>query len=183
MSEKAVWNIDPSHSVVEFSVRHMMIARVKGRFGTFTGVLTADPADLSDATIKVEVDTVSIDTRDDQRDEHLRSADFFDSENFPKMTFESKQVKKTGDDTYDIEGELTIRDVTRPITLNATMTGQGQDPWGNQRIGFEAKSQLNRRDFGLTWNTALETGGVLVGEDVKIEIEAQFVRDDGQAES
>lgn len=170
------WNIDPSHTLVEFAVRHMMLATVKGNFSGVSGTLIGDPNDLTNAKISVSVDINTIDTRNADRDQHLRSADFFDAENFPKMTFESRNITRTGENTYNIEGDLTIRGTTRPITLEAEFMGVGPDPWGNTRAGFEATGKLNRKDYGLTWNAALETGGVLVGEEVKITISAEFVK-------
>lgn len=181
MSTSAIttWKVDPSHSLVEFSVRHMMFATVKGRFGGVDGVIKGDPNDLSNAVFEATIDAASIDTREEQRDNHLRSADFFDVEKFPNLTFRSTQVTKTGDNTYQVAGELTIRDVTKPVTLDVEFTGQGKDPWGNQRIGLSAKGSINRKDYGLTWNAPLEAGGFLVGDKVDITIEVEAV---GQAE-
>lgn len=176
MSQSTVWNIDPSHSVVEFTVRHMMIAKVKGRFGSFKGQIVGDPEDLTGAKVEVVVELASIDTRSEDRDNHLRSADFFDVERFPEMRFTSKEIKKTGEGSYAVEGDLTIRDVTRPVTLNVTYEGSGKDPWGGERAAFSATARINRKDFGLTWNAPLETGGVLVGEDVDIAIEVEAVK-------
>ena len=169
------WKVDPAHSLVEFSVRHMMFATVKGRFSTFEGVIKGDPKDLTNATFEATIDAASIDTREGQRDNHLRSADFFDVEKFPKITFRSTQVTKTGDNTYKVTGDLTIRGVTRPVTLDVEFTGQGKDPWGNQRIGLSAKGSINRKDFGLTWNAPLEAGGFLVGDKVDLSIEVEAV--------
>lgn len=170
------WNIDPSHTLVEFAVRHMMIATVKGTFSGISGSVTGNPEDLTTGKVSVSIDLDTIETRDAQRDEHLKSADFFDTDNFPKMTFESRSITRTGDNTYNIDGDLTVRDNSRPITLEAEFTGQGQDPWGNTRAGFDAKTKLSRKDFGLTWNQALETGGVLVGDEVRITISAELVQ-------
>lgn len=172
----ARWAIDPSHTLAEFSVRHLMISRVKGRFGQLSGTITVDPNDLTGAEIDVEIDVASIDTRDAQRDEHLRSADFFDVANHPKMHFKSREVIYKGGENYEVIGDLTIRGVTRPVTLNATYEGRVTDPWGNERIGFSATAELNRQDFGLTWNQALEAGGVLVGDKVNIHLEVEAVR-------
>lgn len=176
MASASRWIVEPTHSLVEFTVRHMMIANVKGSFSEVEGEVVGDPNDLTGATIQVSINTASIDTRVADRDAHLRSADFFDSENHPKMTFKSTKVTKTGEGEYDIEGELTIRGVTKPITLEATFEGAGKDPWGGERAGFSAKGQLNRKDFGLTWNAALETGGVLVSDEVKIHIEVELLK-------
>lgn len=171
-----VWNIDPSHSLIEFSVRHMMISRVKGRFGSFKGQITGDPADWTSAKVEVSVDVASIDTRTEDRDNHLRSADFFDVARFPEMRFVSREIKKTGEGKYAVEGDLTIRDVTCPVTLDVTFEGSGKDPWGGERVAFSATGRINRKDFGLTWNAPLEAGGVLVGEEVDIVIEVEAVK-------
>ncbi|MBO8142379.1 MAG: polyisoprenoid-binding protein [Firmicutes bacterium] len=172
----ARWNVDPSHSLVEFAVRHMMFATVKGRFGKVEGYIQGNPDDLTDAVFEASIDTASIDTREENRDAHLRSADFFDVAKFPQITFRSREVAKTGDNTYKVTGDLTIRDATRPVTLDVEMTGQGKDPWGNQRMGLSARTSINRKDFGLTWNAPLEAGGWLVGDKVDITIEVEAVR-------
>ncbi len=169
------WKVDPSHSSVEFAVRHMMFATVKGRFSGVDAVIKGDPGDLSNGSFEATIDVNTIDTREAQRDGHLRSADFFDVEKFPTMTFKSTSITKTGDNTYKVTGDLTIRDVTRPVTLDVEFTGQGKDPWGNQRIGLSAKGSINRKDFGLTWNAPLEAGGFLVGDKVDISIEVEAV--------
>lgn len=167
------WAVDASHSSIEFSVKHMMISRVKGSFQTFDADIEADPNDLTSANIGLSVDLSSIDTRNADRDNHLRSADFFDVENYPKMTFRSKSIVKTGEGEYDVTGDLTIRGVTRTETFEATYEGGGKNPWGVEVVGFSAKGSIKRSDYGLTWNAALETGGVLVGDEVKIAIELQ----------
>lgn len=172
------WNIDASHTLVEFGIRHLMITTVKGRFGGVEGTITGNVDDLSDATVEVKIDAASIDTRDENRDQHLRSADFFDVEKYPHLTFRSTKVTKTGDDTYTIDGDLTIRDVTKPVSLNATFLGKATDPWGNQKVGFTAQGKVNRKDFDLTWNAPLETGGFLVGDDVTISLEVQATKAD-----
>ena len=177
MSQSAVWNFDPTHSLLEFSVRHMMIARVKGRFGSFKGQIVGDPANLDQGgKVEVTVDVASIDTRTEDRDNHLRSADFFDVERFPEMRFASREIKKNGEGRYTVEGDLTIRDVTRPVKLDVTYEGSGKDPWGGERVAFSATGRINRKDFGLTWNAPLETGGVLVGEEVDLAIEVEAVK-------
>jgi polyisoprenoid-binding protein YceI len=173
---QATWTLDVSHSVIEFSVKHMMIANVKGRFASFTGTITGNLPDLTGAQVQVTVDAASIDTRDAQRDAHLRSADFFDVERFPTLTLVSKRIERTGENTYDLVADLTIHGVTREVVFHTTFEGEGKDPWGNQRVGFTADAQINRKDFGLTWNVALEAGGILVGETVKIHVEAQAIR-------
>ena len=173
------WKVDPAHSLVEFAVRHMMFATVKGRFSGVDGVIKGDPSDLTKASFEATIDVNTIDTREAQRDAHLRSADFFDAEKFPTIKFRSTSVTRTGDNTYKVTGDLTIRDVTKPITLDVEFTGQGKDPWGNQRIGLSAKGSINRKDFGLTWNAPLEAGGFLVGDKVDISIEVEAVGSNG----
>ncbi len=169
------WNIDPSHSTAEFTVRHLMISNVRGRFGKLSGTVELDPAKPEASKIDVSIDATSIDTRDDKRDAHLRSADFFDVEKFPTVTFKSTSVKKTGDG-FEVLGELTMRGVTKEITLEVEdLSNPGKDPWGNTRIGTSAKAKINRKDWGLNWNAALEAGGVLVGEQVKISLEVELI--------
>lgn len=172
----ATWAIDPGHSVVEFSVRHLMISTVKGHFGKLEGTIVGNPDDMSGGSVEATIDANSIDTRDAKRDEHLRSADFFEVEKFPKLTFKSTDVKKTGDNTYDVTGDLTIRDKTRAVTLKTEFLGKATDPWGNEKIGFSASTSINRKDFGLAWNAPLEAGGVLVGDEVKITLEIQAAK-------
>jgi polyisoprenoid-binding protein YceI len=170
------WNIDGSHSTAEFSVRHLMITNVKGRFGTLSGTVDYDPEKPEASQIDVTIDASSVDTRDEKRDAHLRSPDFFDTEKFPSLTFKSTSVKKT-DDGFAATGDLTIHGVTKPVTLEVdTPSAQSKDPWGNTRIGTSAHTKINRTDFGLNFNAALETGGVLVGEQVKISIEVSLVQ-------
>ena len=168
------WNIDPTHSTAEFSVRHLMITNVKGRFGALSGTVDYDAAAPEQAKINVTIDATSIDTRDEKRDGHLRSPDFFDVEKFPTITFVSKKVTK-GDDGLLATGDLTMHGVTKEITLEVeTPSAPGKDPWGNTRIGTSAHAKANRKDWGLNWNSALEAGGVLVGEQVKITIEVSL---------
>lgn len=172
------WTIDPAHSLVEFAAKHMMITTVKGRLPAMEGALRLDEGDPSRSTIEVRFDASRIDTRNEQRDAHLRSADFLETERFPTIAFRSSRVEgeplATGG-TFRLVGELTIRDVTREVTLEARFEGRGGDPWGGERISFSARTALDRRDFGLTWNAALETGGVLVSNEIKVEIELQAV--------
>ncbi len=171
-----IWQLDAAHTQVEFEVKHMMFAKVRGRFTEVDGTLVVGPeGDDSDSLASVVIRAASIDSGQAQRDEHLRSADFFDAERFPELTFESRSVTRDGD-ALRIVGELTIRDVTRAVELAVVETGRGTDPWGNERIGFTATATIDRRDFGLTWNQALEAGGILVGNDVRISIEAQAVQ-------
>lgn len=176
VSNRAKWVVDKSHSLVEFSIKHMMFATVKGQFTEFEGVIEGDPADLTTATFSATIKTASINTRDQQRDDHLRSADFFDAENHPEITYVSRQVTKTGENSYKILGDLTIRGVTQPVELTAEMTGTGKDPWGGTRMGVSAEGKISRKDFGLTWNAMLETGGILVGDEVRLHIEVEAVK-------
>ncbi|HEX9200715.1 MAG TPA: YceI family protein [Acidobacteriaceae bacterium] len=171
------WNIDPAHSVAEFKVKHMMISNVKGTFPKVSGALTLDESDLAKSSVAATIDVSSIQTRDEQRDGHLKSADFFDVEKYPTMTFKSTGVKVTGAGEGTVEGDLTIRDVTRKVVFDVEgPTAPGQDPWGNTRIGVSATTKISRKDYGLIWNAALETGGVLVGDEVTITLDVQFVK-------
>jgi polyisoprenoid-binding protein YceI len=167
--------IDPSHSDVGFSVRHLMVSKTKGRFAEFAGAITIADDPLA-SSVEVEIQTGSIDTRDQTRDEHLRSGDFLDVANHPTMTYRSTSVRPAGKGAWAVDGELTVAGVTRSVPLAVTFEGATRDPWGGERIGFTASADLNREDFGLTWNQALETGGVVVGKVVHIEIEAEGVR-------
>ena len=170
------WNLDTAHSGINFSVRHMVFAKVRGRFGAWNGKVNLDPQDLTRSSVEVEIDSASIDTGVADRDNHLRSPDFLDAEHFPKLRFKSTKVEKAGGDRYRIHGELTIRDVTCDVVLDAEYGGQAKDPWGNQRIAFAATTSLDRGEFGLKWNQVLEAGGVLVGERIDVEIEVQAVK-------
>lgn len=171
------WTLDPVHSVAEFKVRHMMISNVKGQFTGLTGVLTFDEHDITRSSVQATIDASTVNTREGQRDVHLRSADFFDVEQFPTLSFTSTHVRRTGDDELAVTGDLTIHAVTRPVTFQVEgPTAAGKDPWGNTRIGVSAMTRINRKDYGLTWNTALETGGILVGEDVAITLDLEFVK-------
>ena len=172
----ANWTLDKTHSEVGFSVRHMMISNVRGNFNEFEADVTSDGDDLTTAKISVSIDPTSIDTRNSDRDAHLRSADFFKIEEYPKVTFESTNLVHKGGDKYALEGNLSIVGTTKPVTLDCEIQGPEKDPWGNQRIGVVASGQINRTDFGLTWNAALEAGGVLVSENVKLNIEMQFIK-------
>lgn len=171
-----IWQVDPAHSHVEFAVRHLMISTVKGRFAEVAGTLTGEEHDPEHASIDLTIPTASIDTREERRDAHLRSADFFDVETHPAIRFQSTRIARADDGTFTVNGALTIRDVTRPITLTVHAEGRARDPWGGERIAYSAATKINRTDFGLNWNQVLETGGVLVGEDVKISIELQLVK-------
>lgn len=173
---KSVWNVDASHSALEFKVKHMMMANVRGQFHDFQANITADPEDLTTAEIDFTVNVNSIDTKDEQREGHLKSADFFDVENYPNLTFKATKIERKSNNEYAMMGDMTIRGVTKPVTFNVTSEGIGKDPWGNERAGFTAAGSLNRKEFGLNWNALLETGGVLVGEQVKINVEIEAVR-------
>ena len=166
------YNIDASHSRVGFSARHAMVTKVRGSFNDYTGSATvADGA----ATISIDINVASVDTRSADRDGHLQSPDFFDVANFPKITFASTSVKDSGSDKLSVDGNLTIKDVTKPITIEFEYTGTATDPFGNARYGFEGAAEINRKDFGLTWNAALETGGILVSENIKLEFEISTI--------
>lgn len=169
------WNIDTTHSTISFTVRHMVFAKVRGRFDDWRGALAFDPENLSASSVEVEIDAASIDTGVADRDNHLRSADFFDAEKHPKLYFKSTSVEAAGGDRFRVHGELSIHGVTREVVLDSEYNGQGKDPWGNQRAAFSATTSVDRRDFGLKWNQALEAGGVLVGEKVEISLEVQAV--------
>jgi polyisoprenoid-binding protein YceI len=173
---KTKWAIDTAHSSVDFSLRYMMIANVKGAFHNFNATIEADPTDLTTATIEFTIETSSVDTRNKDRDGHLVSADFFDVENYPTMTFRATNIEKTDDSEYNVTGDLTLHGVTKPETFAVTFEGQGKDPWGNEKAGFSATGTVNRSDYGLTWNAALETGGVLVGDKVKINLQIQAAK-------
>lgn len=168
------WNIDAAHTNVEFAVKHLMISTVKGRFGEVTGELKGDFENPSEFELKVDVDVASVDTRQAQRDAHLRSPDFFNTAEFPAMRFVGKRVKGDVRDEFTLIGDLTIRNVTREIELQVTNEGSVRDPWGGSRIGFSAKGKIDRRDYGLTYNQALETGGFVVGDEVKISIDIEL---------
>jgi len=167
------WNIDPSHSSVEFSVRHLMISKVKGSFKTFSGAVTV-PEDPFQASIHVTIDPNSIDTGDATRDQHLRSADFFEVEKYPVAEYRSSGVRPEGDG-YVVDGQLTLHGVTRPVALILELNGVGGDPWGNIRAGFAATTEINRRDFGIDITMPLETGGVVVGDKIKLSIDVELV--------
>lgn len=172
---KAKWKVDTVHSEVGFSVRHMMISTVKGQFTEFDGNFELDPQDLTDASIDFTIEANSIDTGMSGRDDHLRSDDFFDVENHPKLTFTATKIKQTSKDKYDMTGDFTIRGTTKPITFEVEFEGLAKDPMsGEEAAGFTAKTKINRKEFGLTWNAAVETGGVVVSDDVKINLEIQL---------
>ena len=170
------WDFDLSHSSVNFSVRHLMVSKVHGRFQSWTGNLVIDNDDITRSTVNVEIDAASIDTKEEKRDAHLRSPDFFDVENNPKLTFKSTSVKKVSDDELEVTGDLTIRGTTKPVVLKVESNGTVKDPWGGTRAGFSAKTSINRKEFGLHWNALLETGGVVVGEKIEIGLEIEAIQ-------
>jgi polyisoprenoid-binding protein YceI len=169
------WSIDTAHSGISFSVRHMVFAKVRGRFGSWRGSVRLDEEDLARSSVSVEIDAASIDTGVADRDNHLRSDDFLDVERFANLRYESTRVQTMSDGRMRIHGELTIRDVTRAVVLDVEYAGVAKDPWGNRRAAFTASTSIDRREFGLAWNQILEAGGVLVGERIDIELEVQAV--------
>jgi polyisoprenoid-binding protein YceI len=178
-STATIWAIDPAHTLVEFSAKHMMITTVKGRFTDVSGEIHMNETSPDRSFATAELGVASINTGVGQRDDHLRSGDFLDAENFGKITFRSTKVEGAVDrvgDTFKLTGDLTIRGTTKPVTLEVTFDGRGKDPWGGERASFSGIGRIDRRDFGLTWNQALETGGILVGNEIKISLEVQAVR-------
>lgn len=172
--EAGTWAIDPAHSSVEAIARHLMVAKVRGRFGSYEGeIVVGDTPE--DSSVEVTIDAASIDTGETKRDEHLRSPDFLDVENHPTLTFRSTDVHRTGERTLEVAGDLTIRGATRPVTLDVEYLGVTRDPWGNTRAAFSATTEIDREEFGITWNQALETGGVMVGRKLKVELEVSAV--------
>jgi len=175
-SATSTWNIDPAHSAAEFKVKHMMISNVKGKFSGISGVLHRVDADHTESSLEVSIDVSTVNTQDAQRDGHLKSPDFFHVEKFPSMTFKSTHIEKKGDG-FAVTGDLTIHGVTKQVVLNVEEVSEpAKDPWGNTRIGLTATAKINRKDFGLNWNAPLETGGVLVGDEVKINLEVELTR-------
>jgi polyisoprenoid-binding protein YceI len=171
------YQIDPAHSTASFSVKHMMIAKVHGGFEKMSGTLTYDPQNPAKSYVEVTIDAASVNTREAQRDAHLKSADFFDVEKFPTLNFKSTEIMKSGEGELQARGDLTIHGVTKQVTLDVEgPSSEMKDPWGNTKIGASATTKIKRKDFGLTWNAALEAGGVLVGDDVNITLEVQFVK-------
>ncbi len=170
------WNIDPAHSLVQFSVRHMMLSKVRGQFEKFSGEVNFDEANPAATTVDVKIETASVNTREPQRDAHLKSPDFFDSEKFPVMQFVSRKVELTGPSTARLIGDLTIKDQTREVALDVEFTGKAKSPWGTTSVGFNGSTKISRKDWNLTWNQVLETGGVLVGEEIDITIELELVQ-------
>jgi polyisoprenoid-binding protein YceI len=169
------WNIDHSHSGVHFTVRHLMVSKVRGGFGKWNAMLDIDDTDITKSKVEVTIEAASIETGDPKRDEHLRSPDFFEVEKFPQLTFRSSKVERTGDDSLAVTGELTIRDITRTIVLAVEEGGRVKDPWGGTRLGYSAHATVSRKEFGLTWNALLEAGGVAVGDKIEIGIEVEAI--------
>lgn len=173
---KTKWAVDSAHSSVDFSIRHMMIANVKGTFHDFSAEVVADVNDLTSASIEFVVKIDSIDTRNKDRDAHLLSSDFFDAEKYPTMNFQSTSIQKKDEGEYEVTGNLSLHGYTNQETFTVSFEGQGKDPWGNEKAGFSAEGTINRADYGLTWNSALETGGVLVGDKVKINLQIEAAK-------
>lgn len=175
-TQETKWVIDPSHSKVSFKVKHLMISNVQGNFKEFEGQATTDGDDFSTAEIKFSLNAASVDTEIADRDAHLKSADFFDAEKYPKITFSGNGMKDLGDEMYELTGDLTIKEVTKSVTLSIEFGGIMTDPWGNVKAGFSLSGKINRKDWGLIWNAALEAGGVLVGEEVKISGDIELAK-------
>jgi polyisoprenoid-binding protein YceI len=174
---KAIYEIDPAHSSAQFTVRHMMITNVRGGFSSVKGTIEYDSENPGISAVTAVIDAGTIKTLDEQRDTHLKSADFLDVEKYPTITFKSKKIEKSGDDEFKVTGDLTIHGVTKEIVLNAEVpSAEGKDPWGNIRMGSSAATKIKRSDFGLTWNAALETGGIMVGDELKINLEIQAIK-------
>jgi polyisoprenoid-binding protein YceI len=176
-SQTSTWNIDPAHSVADFKVKHMMISNVKGHFSGFKGLLVLDDADVTNSRVEASLDAATINTNEPQRDAHLRSADFFDVEKFPSLSFKSTRIARTTGGDLAVTGDLTIHGVTRSVVFAVEgPSAPTKDPWGNTRVGLSAATKINRKDFGLTYNAVLETGGVLVAEEIAITLDVQFVK-------
>ncbi|WP_437918487.1 YceI family protein [Sphingobacterium sp. LRF_L2] len=171
----ATWNLDKAHSELEFKVKHMMISSVKGQFQDFEVTVNGSSPDLSQAQVNVEIKTNSITTKNEPRDQHLKSEEFFNASSYPDITFKSTEIKKVDEDEFTLLGDLTIKGVTKPTVFTAEFGGLAKDPWGNKKAGYTISGKINRQDFGLTWNAALETGGVMVSEEVKFHADVQFV--------
>ena len=170
------WQFDLSHSSINFHVCHLMVSKVHGRFTKWDGILEIDPENLANSRVEVTIDAASLDTQEPKRDDHLRSPDFFEVEKFPQLTFKGTKVEKRGDDRYALTGDLTIHGVTRSVTLDVEGGDVVKDPWGGVRTGYSAKTSISRKDYGLTWNVALETGGIVVGDKIEITIEIEAIK-------
>ena len=175
VASRTVWTIDPGHSNIEFAVRHLMITTVKGRFTEVQGTVVLDEADPASSSAEITVATASVDTREPQRDAHLRSADFFEVDRYPTLTFRSKRLERYSKRGFTLVGELTIHGISREVALEVTSEGRSKDPWGGERAGFSAATKIKRSDFGLTWNQLLEAGGLAVSDDVRITIDVQLI--------
>lgn len=174
---KTIYEIDPAHSSAQFTIRHLMISNVRGDFKSVKGTVVYDPENLGDSSIQAEIDVNSLNTRDDKRDAHVKSADFFNVEKYPSILFKSRKVERAGDDEFKVTGDLTILGVTKEVVLKVEgPSEEAKDPWGNLRVGASATTKIKRSDFGLTWNAALETGGVMLGDDVKIELDVELIK-------
>jgi polyisoprenoid-binding protein YceI len=169
------WVLDPSHSDVSFTVRHLMVSKVRGTFSDISGTITVHPDDELKSAVEAKIGIGSVDTRDEKRDAHLRSADFFDAEQHPTMTYRSTGLRRVGDGRYAVDGELTLRGVTRPVQLDLELNGVSSDPWGGTRAGFSASGEISRKDFGMEFNIPIDGGGVVVGDSVKISLEAEAI--------
>ena len=176
VSAKTKWTLDPTHSEIIFKVKHLMITNVKGEFRKFKAEVNSNGSDFSKASISATIDATSIFTNEDARDGHLKGADFFDVENHPELTFTGTSFNKIDDENYQLKGILTIKGISKEIALDVEFGGINKDPWGNEKAGFSLNGKINRKDWGLNWNAALETGGVLVSDEVKISAEVQFVK-------
>lgn len=172
----STWKLDPTHSEFGFVVKHLMVTNVKGNFETANAEIELQEEDLTKSKARIEIDTASVNTRMGQRDEHLRSADFFDAANHPKLVFETRRIERVADDRYRVFGDITIRGVTKPLTLVGEVSGPVTDPWGGERIGLNLHGTLSRSEFGLTWNPTLEKGGFVVGDEVKLAIDVELIR-------
>ena len=172
----STWTIDPAHSSAEFAVKHLMVSTFKGHFRSLEGTVHLDEANPANSSVAASVDVASVDTQTPDRDAHLRSDDFFNAERYPKMTFRSARVEPAGETNWKVTGELTVRDVTKEVVLDTEYEGRIVDPWGNERIGFTARTELSRKEFGVRWNAAIETGGVVVGDKVRISLNIEIVR-------
>ena len=175
---QSTWNVDPAHTHSSFTIRHLVISNVRGEFGKTTGTVKLDEKDVTKSSVEATIETTTIDTRVADRDNHLRSPDFFDVAKYPAITFKSTRVEAAGEGKLKVTGNLTIKDVTRPVTVDFEYTGAAVDPFGNHRIGLEGTTTVNRKDWGVNWNAALETGGVLVSEKVTLEFEVSAIRTD-----
>ena len=172
----STWTIDPAHSVVEFAVKHLMVSTFKGHFRSLEGTVHLDEDNPANSSVAASIDVASVDTQTPDRDAHLRSDDFFNAERYPKMTFRSTRVERVDGTNWKVTGELTIRDVTKEVVLDTEYEGRIVDPWGNERIGFSARTELSRKEFGVRWNATIETGGVVVGDKVRISLNIEIVR-------